>query len=107
MNTRAAEATEHSGAAIHSAAHSAPRLRGRVLVVEDQALNREVAEGMLAALGLQAATAPDGRQALDLLAAEKFDVVLMDCQMPVMDGFSATAELRRREGTGSRMPVMP
>ena len=83
-----------------------PRLRGRVLVVEDQALNREVAEGMLAALGLQAATAADGRKALDMLAVDKFDVVLMDCQMPVMDGFSATAELRRREGTGNRMPVI-
>ncbi|HKS54532.1 MAG TPA: response regulator, partial [Steroidobacteraceae bacterium] len=106
LNTRAVEATEHAAASHHSAAHDAPRLRGRVLVVEDQALNREVAEGMLAALGLQAATAPDGRQALDLLAAEKFDVVLMDCQMPVMDGFSATAELRRREGEGSRMPVI-
>jgi signal transduction histidine kinase/ligand-binding sensor domain-containing protein/CheY-like chemotaxis protein/HPt (histidine-containing phosphotransfer) domain-containing protein len=106
LNARVAEATGHSGATNHSVGHNAPRLRGRVLVVEDQALNREVAEGMLAALGLQVATAPDGRQALDLLAAENFDVVLMDCQMPVMDGFSATAELRRREGAGSRMPVI-
>jgi CheY-like chemotaxis protein/HPt (histidine-containing phosphotransfer) domain-containing protein len=61
---------------------------------------------MLAALGLQAATAADGREALDMLAAEAFDAVLMDCQMPVMDGFSATAELRRREGAGARKPVV-
>lgn len=106
LSSRADEAGELAAAANHAAAHNAPRLRGRVLVVEDQALNREVAEGMLAALGLQVATAADGRQALDMLAAEKVDLVLMDCQMPVMDGFSATAELRRREGAGTRMPVI-
>jgi signal transduction histidine kinase/ligand-binding sensor domain-containing protein/DNA-binding response OmpR family regulator len=81
-------------------------LRGRVLVVEDQALNREVAEGMLGALSLQVDVACDGRQALEKLAAERYDAVLMDCQMPVMDGYSATAELRRREGTGTRTPVI-
>lgn len=106
LNSRADDAGELAVAANLAAAHNAPRLRGRVLVVEDQALNREVAEGMLAALGLQAATAADGLQALDMLAAEAFDAVLMDCQMPVMDGFSATIELRRREGAGARKPVI-
>ncbi len=107
LSSGADEAGEHAAAAnLAGANHTTPRLRGRVLVVEDQALNREVAEGMLTALGLQVATANDGREALDMLAAQSFDVVLMDCQMPVMDGFSATAELRRREGTGSRMPVI-
>ena len=107
LSSGADDAGEHAAAAnLAGASHTAPRLRGRVLVVEDQALNREVAEGMLTALGLQVVTANDGRLALDMLAAETFDVVLMDCQMPVMDGFSATAELRRREGAGSRMPVI-
>ena len=106
LSNRAGGASEQAGATNPSAANDAPRLRGRVLVVEDQALNREVAEGMLAALGLQSATAVDGRKALDMLAVDKFDVVLMDCQMPVMDGFSATAELRRREGAGPHMPVI-
>jgi len=106
LNSRARDVSDRAVVANSAGAVDAPRLRGRVLVVEDQALNREVAEGMLAALGLQAATANDGRQALDMLAVDKFDVVLMDCQMPVMDGFSATAELRRREGAGSRMPVI-
>jgi signal transduction histidine kinase/ligand-binding sensor domain-containing protein/CheY-like chemotaxis protein len=81
-------------------------LRGRVLVVEDQPLNREVAEGMLAALHLEVDVAEDGRQALQKLATGQYDAVLMDCQMPVMDGYSATAELRRREGSGRRTPVI-
>ena len=106
LSNRAGDVSDRAVATNLAAADDVPRLRGRVLVVEDQALNREVAEGMLAALGLQAATAADGRKALDMLAVDKFDVVLMDCQMPVMDGFSATAELRRREGTGVRMPVI-
>ena len=78
----------------------------RVLVVEDQSLNRDVAEGMLNALGATVDTATDGRHALELLASNRYDVVLMDCRMPVMDGFAATAELRRREGSTRRVPVI-
>jgi signal transduction histidine kinase/ligand-binding sensor domain-containing protein/CheY-like chemotaxis protein len=78
----------------------------RVLVVEDQALNRDVAEGMLKALGLEVETAHDGNHALDMLARSHYDVVLMDCRMPVMDGYAATTELRRREGNGPRVPVI-
>lgn len=89
-----------------SPAGSLPRLCGRVLVVEDQPLNREVADGMLKAIGLEVDTAADGQQALDKLSAGRYDVVLMDCQMPVMDGFSATVELRRREGAGRRTAVI-
>ncbi len=78
----------------------------RVLVVEDQSLNRDVAEGMLNALGLEVDSAHDGSQALEMLARKRYDVVLMDCRMPVMDGYAATAELRRREGDGPRTPVI-
>jgi CheY-like chemotaxis protein len=81
-------------------------LTGRVLVVEDQPLNREVAIGILASLGLQAETANDGRQALEVLQTQHFDLVLMDCEMPVMDGFSATTALRRREPAGTHIPVI-
>ena len=85
-----------------------PRLVGRVLVVEDQPLNREVANGMLTSLGLRVETANDGQQALARLERERFDVVFMDCEMPVMDGFSAALELRRREGNlpGPRTPIV-
>jgi signal transduction histidine kinase/ligand-binding sensor domain-containing protein/CheY-like chemotaxis protein len=78
----------------------------RVLVVEDQSLNRDVAEGMLKALGLEVETAHDGSHALEMLARTHYDVVLMDCRMPVMDGYAATVELRRREGSGPRVPVI-
>jgi CheY-like chemotaxis protein len=83
-----------------------PRLAGRVLVVEDQPLNREVANGMLTSLGLRVETANDGQQALARLERERFDVIFMDCEMPVMDGFSAAMELRRREGNGPRTPIV-
>jgi signal transduction histidine kinase/ligand-binding sensor domain-containing protein/CheY-like chemotaxis protein len=81
-------------------------LSGRVLVVEDQSLNREVAEGMLAALGLSCDTSTNGREALEKLARERFDVVLMDCEMPVMDGFAATRALRERGADAARLPVI-
>ena len=82
------------------------RVLGHVLVVEDNELNQMVAEGSLVRLGYTVRLAGDGRQALDMLAAERFDVVLMDCHMPVMDGFEATRELRRREGDGPHLPVV-
>lgn len=78
----------------------------RVLVVEDQSLNRDVAEGMLKSLGVEVDTAHDGSHALEMLEHTSYDVVLMDCRMPVMDGFAATTELRRREGSGPRVPVI-
>jgi signal transduction histidine kinase/ligand-binding sensor domain-containing protein/CheY-like chemotaxis protein len=88
------------------AAGSAVPLRGRVLVVEDQAINLEVAQGMLAALGVSIETAANGREALERLALESFDLVLMDCEMPVMDGLSATSALRRSEPPGQHLPVI-
>jgi two-component system sensor histidine kinase/response regulator len=83
-----------------------PRLSGHVLIVEDQPLNREVAVGMLASLGLSADEANDGEQALRKLGEGRYDAVLMDCQMPVMDGYKSTAEWRRREVDGQRVPII-
>jgi CheY-like chemotaxis protein len=81
-------------------------LEGRVLVVEDQELNLEVVDGMLKSFGLEVDGAEHGRQALAKLAAGRYDIVLMDCQMPVMDGYSATRELRRVEAGLTRTPVI-
>jgi len=100
-------AGEHGGQLAEQAtALRKPTLRGRVLVVEDQELNLAVAQGMLAALGVASETAANGQEALARLERESFDLVLMDCEMPVMDGLSATAELRRSESPGERLPVI-
>ena len=77
----------------------------RVLVVEDNALNREVAAGLLAGLGLTPSFAVDGLQALEALRRERFDVVLMDIQMPVMDGITATRRMRA-DATLREVPVI-
>jgi signal transduction histidine kinase/ligand-binding sensor domain-containing protein/CheY-like chemotaxis protein len=100
----------HAGLAARSIAMKPagmlPALAGRVLVVEDQPLNREVAIGMLTSLGLEVETAHNGQHALDILQSRGFDIVLMDCEMPVMDGLSATAALRAREPAGIRTPII-
>jgi CheY-like chemotaxis protein/HPt (histidine-containing phosphotransfer) domain-containing protein len=75
------------------------KLRGaRVLLVEDNAVNQELARTLLGRAGIVVTVVEDGQQAIDVLAAETFDGVLMDCQMPVMDGYSATVALRRQSG---------
>jgi CheY-like chemotaxis protein len=66
-----------------------------VLLVEDNSVNQELACDLLNRAGIAVSVADDGREALALLARQSFDGVLMDCQMPVMDGYAATLELRR------------
>ena len=68
----------------------------RVLLVEDNPINQELAVDLLDRAGVVVEVAGDGRQALDVLARERFDAVLMDCQMPVLDGYAATRALRER-----------
>ncbi|MDP3893347.1 response regulator [Nocardioides sp.] len=80
--------------------------RGHVLVVEDSDINQVVTQAILEHLGFSVDMADDGRAALDLLEGNRYDVVLMDCQMPVLDGYDATRELRRREANGRRTPVI-
>jgi signal transduction histidine kinase/DNA-binding response OmpR family regulator/HPt (histidine-containing phosphotransfer) domain-containing protein len=73
------------------------RLAGRVLVVEDNPVNQAVVKKMLEKAGLMPVTSNDGMEAIEAMREEQFDVVLMDCQMPRMDGYEATEAIRDRE----------
>ncbi|MHC4821731.1 MAG: response regulator, partial [Planctomycetota bacterium] len=83
------------------------RFRGHVLLVEDNAVNQEVQRSLLERVGLIVDVAADGQQACDKVETNDYDLVLMDCQMPVMSGFEATEEIRRREeGGDERLPIV-
>jgi TMAO reductase system sensor TorS len=84
-----------------------PSVGPLILVVEDNAVNREVAAGMLENLAYRSESAINGMLALEAIAESAYAAVLMDCQMPVMDGLTATHEIRRREaGSGGRVPII-
>ena len=93
--------THPAGATPLSPASGTP-LRGHVLLVEDNPVNRQVAHRLLSLAGLTLDTAENGKEAVDRLATTRYDAVLMDCQMPIMDGYTATRQQRQREeDTGS------
>jgi signal transduction histidine kinase/CheY-like chemotaxis protein len=78
----------------------------RVLVAEDNVVNQKVAARMLERLGLRADVAADGQEAVQMHDMRPYDLILMDCHMPEMDGYAATAEIRRREGSRARIPIV-
>ncbi len=83
------------------------KLQGRVLLVEDNPINQGVAKAMLDKLGLRWQLANDGAEAVDRVRESDFDLVLMDCQMPVMDGYQATAAIRALpDGRGRKLPIV-
>ena len=97
---RAAPATAQPAAGLATLSHL------RVLVVDDNAINVRVACGLLRALGIEAQTATNGQEAVDAVARGGFSLVLMDCHMPVLDGFQATERIRMMSGPVSRVPVV-
>ncbi len=78
----------------------------RLLLVEDNPINQAVVEAMLRRLGLEVRVAGHGREAVELARGEQFDLILMDCQMPVMDGFRATQLLREGAAGDRRTPIV-
>ena len=79
--------------------------RGRILLVEDNPVNQMVAKGMLGKLGCEVIVAAHGAEALDQLEHSDFDLVLMDCNMPVMDGYEASRQIRR-SGRWPQLPIV-
>ena len=88
------------------AAHPLWLTAPRVLVAEDSPVNQIVAVAALERCGCRVELVSDGRQALEALSTQHYDAVLMDCQMPDMDGYQATTELRRRENGDHHTPVI-
>ena len=82
--------------------------RNKVLLVEDSLVNQEVARDFLESMGCVVEVARNGREAVDAVARQAFDAVLMDCQMPVMDGFQATRAIRESEMSAQspRVPII-
>ncbi len=81
----------------YSVARPAVALHGRILLAEDNEINRELMLALLESFGCRADVAVNGREALDALDKTDYDLILMDCQMPEMDGYEATARIRARE----------
>jgi len=96
------------GEAAQQAEGTRAKLYASILLVEDNPVNQELARHMLEFLGCRCIVAADGREALAALERDLFDAALMDCEMPVMDGFEATAAIRRREAAAGdpRLPIL-
>jgi len=78
----------------------------QILVVEDNIVNQEVAMGMLEMLGFRVNVADNGQEGINELQAENYDLVLMDCQMPVLDGYAATRQIRQMESDLKSIPII-
>ncbi len=85
-----------------------PRFSGRILVAEDNPVNQEMALALLELMGCRVHLVSNGLEAVQAVHRSEYDLILMDCQMPVMDGLAATAEVRRREQTRGlpRIPIV-
>jgi CheY-like chemotaxis protein len=99
------------GAPMSAAAKAPPSattetMSGHVLLVEDEPVNAAVAQGYLSALGCTSVWVEEGPEAVARSTAERFDLILMDLSMPIMDGFATTALIRQREGASRRVPIV-
>jgi signal transduction histidine kinase/ActR/RegA family two-component response regulator len=106
MPCRSAQASAEAGAARAAAPATWPTLGGRVLVVDDNPVNALVASAMLEHAGLSVEVAEDGAAALDRMGRGELDLVLMDCQLPELDGWEATRRWRSGERDGAHLPIV-
>ncbi|MDZ4811878.1 MAG: ATP-binding protein [Pseudomonadota bacterium] len=91
-----------------SAERATTTVGGHVLLVEDNPVNRQVAQRLLTLIGVSFETAENGKVGVDKAATGQFDAVLMDCQMPVMDGYTATRAIRKLQADGqlAKLPII-
>ena len=101
----ATAAAPASAPVMDSAPAAIPLRETRVLVAEDNAVNQQVIGAMLRRLGMAVTLVEDGEQAVQALQGGRYDLVLMDCQMPVLDGFAAASRIRAAE-TRTRIPII-
>ncbi|MGZ8783037.1 MAG: response regulator [Gaiellaceae bacterium] len=103
------EVPEPAAPAVAEAAHSYPADTpeiGRLLLAEDNLVNQKVAAAMLCSAGYRVDTALNGAEAVRAVTAQRYDAVLMDCQMPELDGYEATAAIRAYEGPNRHTPII-
>ena len=108
LNLKKAKDIKNTSLHSQGSVHEKKTFNAKVLVVDDMTVNLEVTMGMLEVFGIDVVLAENGKEAIEHLKSEKFDLVLMDCQMPIMDGYQATKAIRLSEPKilNSKVPII-